>query len=403
MALTDRQIKAMQPEDKPRRYHDAGSVPGLYIEVSPSGGKWWRFRFSLNGKQRLMSLGVYPEVSLKEARLAALEARQLVAAGRDPVRERAGARSRSAVACHSVREVAGEWLAGQEGRWTAAHAAKVRSRLERLVFPAIGEREVGEVGPRDVLLLCRQVESGISPYMGHVMLGLLSRLFRYAVASGRLASDPCRDIAGALGAHVARHMPALTDPGKVGELARKIDAYEGLLTTRAALQLLLLCMCRTQELRGMRWEEIDREAALWRIPAERMKMRQEHLVPLSRQAMRILDELRGVTGDGSLVFPSYCRQRRDETPLGKNTINNALRSMGYAKEVLVGHGFRSIASTLLNEQGWNPDVIESQLAHAPLNSVRAAYNRAAYLDDRRRMLQAWADYLDRLKAHAGPA
>lgn len=259
------------------------------------------------------------------------------------------------------------------------------------------------MAPRDVLLLCRQVESGISPYMGHVMLGLLSRLFRYAVASGRLASDPCRDIAGALGAHVARHMPALTDPGKVGELARKIDAYEGLLTTRAALQLLLLCMCRTQELRGMRWEEIDREAALWRIPAERMKMRQEHLVPLSRQAMRILDELRGVTGDGSLVFPSYCRQRREETPLGKNTINNALRSMGYAKEVLVGHGFRSIASTLLNEQGWNPDVIESQLAHAPLNSVRAAYNRAAYLDDRRRMLQAWADYLDRLKAHAGPA
>lgn len=401
MALTDRQIKALQPEDRPRRYHDAGSVPGLYIEVSPSGGKWWRFRFSLNGKARLMSLGVYPEVSLKEARLAALEARQLVAEGRDPVRERAGKGER--VAHHCVREVAGEWLAGQEGRWTAAHAAKVRSRLERIVFPALGDREVGEVAPRDILLLCRQVESGISPYMGHVMLGLLSRLFRYAVASGRLASDPCRDMAGALVPHVAAHMPTLTDPGKVGELARKIDAYEGLATTRAALQLLLLCMCRTQELRGMRWEEIDWGDGLWRIPAARMKLRREHLVPLSRQAMRILTDLRGVTGDGNLVFPSYCRRRRDDTPLGKNTINNALRGMGYAGDVLVGHGFRSIASTLLNEQGWNPDVIESQLAHAPLDSVRAAYNRAAYLEDRRRMLQAWADYLDRLKAHADPA
>ena len=188
----------------------------------------------------------------------------------------------------------------------------------------------------------------------------------------------------------------------MGELAAKIDAYQGMLTTRAAMQLMLLCMCRTGEIRGMRWEEIDWRDNVWRIPAERMKMRRPHIVPLSRQAVAILAGLYALTGKngGCFVFPSYCRDKYF-SPMGKNTINNALRAMGYNARELVGHGFRSVASTLLNEQGWAPDVIETQLAHAPADSVRAAYNRAAWLDDRRRMLQAWADYLDQLKAQAG--
>ena len=208
------------------------------------------------------------------------------------------------------------------------------------------------IQPCDVLELCRGIEGSVSAYMAHSILGLVSRVCRYAVASGLIPSDPCRDIAGALRPHRYQHMPAITDPVRVGELAAKIDAYQGMLTTRAAMQLMLLCMCRTGEIRGMRWEEID-----WR--------------------------------------DKYF------SPMGKNTINNALRAMGYNARELVGHGFRSVASTLLNEQGWAPDVIETQLAHAPADSVRAAYNRAAWLDDRRRMLQAWADYLDQLKAQAG--
>ena len=194
-------------------------------------------------------------------------------------------------------------------------------------------------------------------------------------------------------------MPAITDPVKVGELAARIDAYDGLITTRCAMQMLLLCMCRTQEIRGMQWSEVDYEGRVWRIPAERMKMQREHVVPLSRQALAILKGLKAITGDYDLVFPSHCRGRRN-SPLGKNTINNALRVMGYKSGEIVGHGFRSAASTILNEIGWNPDAIEAQLAHVPTDRVRAAYNRAAYLEERRRMLQAWADHLDALKAKA---
>lgn len=298
--------------------------------------------------------------------------------------------------------VAWDWFERNRGQWTAEHGEKIRKRLEARVLPVLGEQLMESIQPRDVLELCRGIEESVSAYMAHSILGLVSRVCRYAVASGLIPSDPCRDIAGALRPHRYQHMPAITDPVRVGELAAKIDTYQGMVTTRAAMQLMLLCMCRTGEIRGMRWEEIDWRDNVWRIPAERMKMRRPHIVPLSRQAVAILAGLYALTGkEGSgLVFPSYCRDRQD-SPMGKNSINNALRAMGYNARELVGHGFRSVASTLLNEQGWAPDVIETQLAHAPVDSVRAAYNRAAWLDDRRRMLQAWADYLDQLKAQAG--
>lgn len=399
MALTDKQLKSLQADGRRRKYSDAGGVPGLYIEVSPTGRKWWRLKFRMDGKERLLALGVYPDVSLKDARQRALAARQMIAAGIDPVQARSG--GEGDVHRQTFGRVAWDWFERNRGQWTAEHGEKIKKRLEGRVLPVLGEQLVESIQPCDVLELCRGIEGSVSAYMAHSILGLVSRVCRYAVASGLIPSDPCRDIAGALRPHRYQHMPAITDPVRVGELAAKIDAYQGMLTTRAAMQLMLLCMCRTGEIRGMRWEEIDWRDNIWRIPAERMKMRRPHIVPLSRQAVAILAGLYALTGKngGCFVFPSYCRDKYF-SPMGKNTINNALRAMGYNARELVGHGFRSVASTLLNEQGWAPDVIETQLAHAPADSVRAAYNRAAWLDDRRRMLQAWADYLDQLKAQA---
>lgn len=400
MALTDKQLKSLQADGRRRKYSDAGGVPGLYIEVSPTGRKWWRLKFRMDGKERLLALGVYPDVSLKDARQRALAARQMIAAGINPVQARSG--GEGDVHRQTFGRVAWDWFERNRGQWTAEHGEKIKKRLEGRVLPVLGEQLVESIQPCDVLELCRDIEGSVSAYMAHSILGLVSRVCRYAVASGLIPSDPCRDIAGALRPHRYQHMPAITDPVRVGELAAKIDAYQGMLTTRAAMQLMLLCMCRTGEIRGMRWEEIDWRDNIWRIPAERMKMRRPHIVPLSRQAVAILAGLYALTGKngGCFVFPSYCRDKY-VSPMGKNTINNALRAMGYNARELVGHGFRSVASTLLNEQGWAPDVIETQLAHAPADSVRAAYNRAAWLDDRRRMLQAWADYLDQLKAQAG--
>lgn len=400
MALTDKQLKSLQADGRRRKYSDAGGVPGLYIEVSPTGRKWWRLKFRMDGKERLLALGVYPAVSLKDARQRALAARQMIAAGIDPVQARSG--GEGDVHRQTFGRVAWDWFERNRWQWTAEHGEKIKKRLEGRVLPVLGEQLVESIQPCDVLELCRDIEGSVSAYMAHRILGLVSRVCRYAVASGLIPSDPCRDIAGALRPHRYQHMPAITDPVRVGELAAKIDAYQGMLTTRAAMQLMLLCMCRTGEIRGMRWEEIDWLDNVWRIPAERMKMRRPHIVPLSRQAVAILAGLYALTGKngGCFVFPSYCRDKYF-SPMGKNTINNALRAMGYNARELVGHGFRSVASTLLNEQGWAPDVIETQLAHAPADSVRAAYNRAAWLDDRRRMLQAWADYLDQLKAQAG--
>lgn len=392
MALTEKQIKAIQPEEKIKRYTDGR---GLYLEVSPKGGKWWRLKYQFDGKEKRISLGVYPAISLKDAREAAHAAKKLLRDGIDPS---AAKRAPAPQAALSFQRVAEEWFQKQLGLWTDAHTAKVKSRLTEKVYPAFGGMAVTEVSPGVVLSFCRQIEDSISPYMAHAMHGLVSRIFRFAVACGYVQSDPCRDLLGALAPHKETKMPAITNPVKVGELAAKIDVYDGLITTRCAMQLLLLCMCRTQEIRGMRWSEIG-EDGVWRIPAERMKMQREHIVPLSRQALKILAQLRPVTGEFDLVFPSYCRGRKD-VPMGKNTINNALRTMGYQSGEMVGHGFRSAASTILNELGWNPDAIEAQLAHVPANKVRAAYNRAAYLDERRRMMQAWADHLDALKARA---
>ncbi|MDY0258678.1 MAG: integrase arm-type DNA-binding domain-containing protein [Desulfovibrio sp.] len=393
MSLTVNQIKALQPESKPRRYVDGH---GLYLEVSPQGGKLWRLKYRFLGKEKRLSIGIFPDVSLKEARDAAQAAKQLLSKGIDPS---AAKRVSVESVAHVFRVVALEWFDKYHILWTGAHATKIKARLTDKIFPAIGDLPIDSISTGAVLSFCREIETEISPYMAHVLHGVISRIFRFAIACDYVASDPCRDLRGALTPHKEVKMPAITEPVRVGELAIKIDGYDGLITTRCAMQMLLLCMCRTQEIRGMRWAEIG-EDGVWRIPAERMKMQREHLVPLSRQALGILAQLSPVTGEHELVFPSYCRGRKD-SPLGKNTINNALRVMGYKSGEIVGHGFRSAASTILNELGWNPDAVEMQLSHAPSDKVRGAYNRAAYLDERRRMLQAWADHLDTLKEKAG--
>ena len=277
------------------------------------------------------------------------------------------------------------------------YAEKVRSRLEGPLFSALGKNSISSIMVPEILALCRSVEAGGSPYMAHSTLSLVSRIFRYGVACGYVQSDPCRDLRGALAPHKERHMPALTSALDAGRLAARIDSYEGRYITRSPCNF---CSCACAEHR--KYEGCAGRRSAPRINCGEFRRRgskrvgREHLVPLSRQALDVLESLQPVSGQYAIVFPSYCRGRGD-APLGKNTINNALRVMGYGAGEVVGHGFRSTASTLLNEMGWSPDVIEAQLAHADTNKVRAAYNRAAYLDDRRRMLQAWADYLDTLK------
>lgn len=395
MALTDLFIRKIKPVEKVTKFTDAH---GLYLEVTPAGGKSWKLKYRFQGKEKKLAIGTYPQVSLLDARHAAMEAKKMLVDGVDPSQQRKTSRLSS---LRTFQNVAMEWFEKTSPQYSEDHAAKVLSRMEKKLFPTLGSMEITEISPQDVLLVCRRFEKQISAFVARTLLGLVSRIFRYAVACGYVLSDPSRDLRGALSVHKEKHHPTITDPAGVGNLVRRIYDYEGAPVTKAALQLLLLCMCRTQELRGMRWDEIDEKNNLWRIPAERMKMRQDHLVPLSRQSKAILDELRLISGDVPLVFPSTCVQRRKDTPLGKNTINNALRTMGYSKDEIVGHGFRATASTLLNEVGWAPDVIEAQLAHAPLDKVRAAYNRAAYLDDRRKMMQAWADLLDELRTNAG--
>lgn len=390
MALTDKEIKALLPEKTRKKYFDGN---GLYIEVDPSGSKWWRLKYRFNGKEKRISLGVYPKVSLKEAREVSKKMKEDLKAGIDPASrmKREGSKEKT------FEKVAEEWLAKQSRLWTPAHSSKIKTFLENKIYSFLGPRAIEDIKPSEILNLCRTVEKNTSAYMSHVIFSIIGRVMRYCVASGYLPTDPSRDLKGALTPHKEKHMPAIVAPEQVGLLAMRIEGYTGHFTTRAAMQIMLLCMCRTIEARGARWTEIDLENSMWRIPAERMKMRREHLIPLSRQASQIFQETRELTGRHEFVFPSF---RSKSRIMSENTINAALRSLGYEKGEVVGHGFRSTASTLLNEMGWAPDVIEAQLAHASQGNVRAAYNRAAWLDDRRRMLQAWADYLDELKEKA---
>jgi integrase len=395
MSLTDAAARNAKPGAKAFRLFDA---KGLYLEISPSGGKWWRLKYRVAGKEKRLSLGVYPEIKLGAARAKRDDARELIGRGVDPgERRKIDKALRVEGTANSLEAVAREWYGKYSPGWAPSHSSKVLRRLERDVFPWSGSRPIAEIEPAEILATLRRVEGRGAIETAHRALQNVSQVFRYAVATGRAKSDPTRDLRGALPPANVHHHPTITEPRAIGALLRMIDGYAGAPVTKAALRLAPLTFVRPGELRRAEWTEFDLDGAEWRIPAERMKMRAPHVVPLSSQAVTVLRDLEPLTRYGHYVFPGARTNRR---PMSENTVNAALRNLGYTKEQMTGHGFRSMASTLLNEQGWHRDAIERQLAHAERDEIRAAYNYAEHLPERRKMMQAWADYLQRLQAGA---
>lgn len=395
MTLTDTAIRKAAPRDKPYKLSDGG---GMYLEVMPSGAKYWRLKYRMAGKEKRFALGVYPVVSLASARQGREEARKLLVQGVDPSAARQEAKQAKAeviaMAADTFETVGREWMGRQEVAEVTAN--KTRWILETFLFPEIGSRPISEITPRELLAALRKVEESGKLETAKRAKIKAGQIFRYAMLEGKVKTDPTTSLRGALKPPKNRHHAAITDPVQVGELLRAIDGFTGQPVTLAALKLAPLVFVRPGELRQAEWTEIDLDGAMWRIPPERMKMNAAHLVPLSKQVLMILRELHPLTGTGRYVFPGL---RSASRPISENTVNAALRRLGYSNDEMTGHGFRSLAATRLNEMGWNPDAIERQLAHAESNKVRDAYTHAAqYLSERKRMMQAWADYLDALCA-----
>jgi integrase len=391
MPLTHVQIVNAKPRDKAFRLFDGR---GLYVEISPSGGRWWRFKYRIDGKEKRLSFGVYPDVSLKEAREKLEDARKRLAAGHDPGELRkADEPAPVEKVADTFEAIAREWFALNSPKWAPGHGDKIIRRLELNIFPWLGKHPIGEIKASELLTALRRIEGRGAHETAHRALQNCGRVFRYAVVTDRADRDITRDLSGALAPVIEQHHATITDSRAVGALLRAIQGYQGSIVTQCALRLAPLVFVRPGELRKAEWSEMDFEKSDWRIPAQRMKMKAPHLVPLSHQAVEILRELQPLTGRGRFVFSGEIDKNR---PMSDNTILAALRRLGYSTTEMTGHGFRSMASTLLNEQGWNPDAIERQLAHAERNAIRAAYNYADYLPERRQMMQSWADYLERL-------
>ncbi|HEX7325193.1 MAG TPA: integrase arm-type DNA-binding domain-containing protein [Rhodanobacteraceae bacterium] len=367
---------------------------GMYLLVRPDGGRWWRFDYRRPGtpKRNTLSLGTFPDVSLRKARERREEARKLLADGIDPGNQR---KAEAAKGAATFGAVAGEWLDKQRGNLAAVTCAKVEWQLS-LAEP-LQDRPIADLAAPEVLDVLRKIEAHGTIETAHRVKQRIGTVLRYAIATGRASHDCTAELRGALTPVASTARAAITDPAKVADLLRAIDSYTGQPVTHAALRLAPLLFVRPGNLRAMEWTELDLDGAEWRIPAGKMKMHDEHVVPLPAQAIAILRDLQPLTGRGRYCFPSL---RTADRPMSENTVNAALRRMGYDKATMTGHGFRALASTRLNEMGWAPDVIERQLAHIERNKVRAVYNRAQYMDERRKMMQAWADYLDGLRAGA---
>ncbi len=391
MTLTDTEIRNARPKDKPYKLTDG---QGLYLLVTPKGSKLWRLKYRIGGIEKTLSLGKYPQVSLKETRNKAFEAKQGLSSGIDPSQAKK-AQKASDLGVESFETISREWFGKFSAGWASDHAERVIRLLERDVFPWLGEKIIKEITAPELLAVLRRIEVRGAVDTAHRARQTAGAVFRYAVATGRAERDPSGDLRGAIPPARGGHMAAITDPKRLGGLLRAIDAYEGGLIVRCALRLAPLVFVRPGELRRMEWAEVSVERGEWVIPGEKMKMREPHVVPLSKQVLGILEEIRPFTGAGRYVFPSPTSSNR---PLSDMALLTALRRMGIAKEEMTIHGFRASASSLLNAQGWPSDVIERQLAHAERNKVRAAYNRHDYLPERRKMMQSWADYLDGLKA-----
>jgi integrase len=392
--LTDIAVRNAKPAAKALRLFDAN---GLYLEVAPAGGKWWRLKYRFGGKEKRISLGVYPEVSLKEARERRDEARRMIARGMDPSEARKAEKAQAVEDEQTFERVAREWFTKFQANWTASHGDRIMRRFELDVFPWLGSRPIREVAPPELLTVIQRIESRGAVETAHRALQNCGQVFRYAVATGRAGRDPSGDLRGAIPPSKEKHHASIIEPKLIAPLLRNLDTYQGSFVVGCALRLAPLVFVRPGELRHAEWTEINLDAQEWRIPAAKMKMREQHIVPLSKQSVAIVQELQPLTGHGRYLFPS---ERTLSRPMSENTVNGALRRMGYAKDEMTGHGFRSMASTLLNELGFNRDWIERQLAHAERNNIRAAYNFAQHLPERRKMMQAWADHLDSLKTGA---
>jgi integrase len=391
MSLTDTAIRNAKPKKKQYKLTDG---KGMYVLVKQAG-KYFRLDYRFGGKRKTLALGVYPDVTLKEAREKRDEARKLITNGVDPAQMRKVTKlMHTEQTANNFEAVAREWFAKRSSNWAESHAKKIIRRFELYLFPWLGSRPITEITPPELLSVLRRIESRGILETTHRVKQTCGQVFRYAIATGKAERDPSVDLRGALAPVKLGRMATITEPKKIGELLRAIDGYEGTAIAKCALRLAPLVFVRPGELRQAEWEEIDLDNTEWRIPAEKMKMKDPHIVPLSKQAVAILNEIHPITGQGRYVFPSV---RTNLRPMSNNTILAALRRMGYAKDEMSGHGFRAMASTILHEQGWPSDIIERQLAHAERNNVKAAYNYAQHLSERRKMMQAWADYLDKLK------
>ncbi len=392
MSLTDRAILNLRKSDKRQKVFDGG---GLYVHVFTNGKKYWRMSYRFDGKPKTLSFGEYPLVGLKMAREKRDEAKELLLRGIDPAaKNREEKEAKEEAAYNTFENVARRWHDEHAPGWTPKNAQVILRRLERDIFPHVGAKPIKEVKASELLTTVRLIANRGALDYAHRALQYCGQIFRYAIANDLAEHNVVADLQGALPTARVKHHATITDPKKIGPLLRAIDAYDGYFPVACALKLAPLTFVRPGELRGAAWEEFDLDKLEWRIPAERMKMEEQHIVPLSHQAVTILKELHKYTGQGRLLFPGI---RTPERPISDMTVNAALRRIGYAKEEITGHGFRSMASTLLNELGWNGDAIERQLAHGERNQVRASYNFAEFLPERRKMMQAWADYLDELK------
>lgn len=412
MPLTDTAIRNAKPGAKPAKLFDER---GLFLLVTPAGGKWWRFRYKFDGKEKLLSLGIYPDVPLasrivkdeetgktrkiKGARELRDDARELLAQGIDPGENRKAQKAaKQERAANSFEVVAREWYGKHAPNWAEHHGDRIIRRFERDIFPWIGGRPVSDVTAPELLAVVRRIESRGALETAHRALGNCGQVFRYAVATGRAERDPSGDLKGALPPVKGEHFAAVTEPGQVAELLRALDGYQGTLTVSCALRLAPMVFVRPGELRQAEWAHIDLEAAEWRYTVT--KTGTAHIVPLATQAVAILREIHALTGRGRYVFPST-RTPNGSRPMSDVALLAAMRRMGFSKDEATVHGFRAMARTILDEvMGFRPDFIEHQLAHAVKDPNGRAYNRTAHLAERKKMMQAWADYLDKLKAGA---
>ena len=391
MPLTDVTVRTAKPRDKTYKLSDSG---GLYVEVTPAGGKRWRWKYRVAGREKLLSMGVYPDVTLAAARARRDDARKLLASGVDPSVHRQAAKvAQAESAANSFEVVAREWLLKHQSGWVESHSSRVIARMEMDVFPYIGSRPIAEITPPELLKVLRRIEERGALETAHRARTSCGQVFRYAIATARAERDISAELKGALPPVKVQHMASVTDPTLVGPLLRVLDGYRGTLAVRCALRLAPLVFARPGELRTAEWADIDLERAEWRRLVT--KGHKDHIVPLATQAISILKELYPLTGRGKYVFAGA---RSISRPMSENTVNAALRRLGIPKEELSGHGFRAMARTILDEvHGVRIDLIEHQLAHEVKDPLGRAYNRTSHLPARRKMMQDWADYLDKLR------